>query len=147
MKIKFSKKQISDFKELGIQTIYLFGSYAQGKYIHPLSDVDIGVVFENLEKYKNDTMKPYSKLYDIFVDVLPKSYLRRRFELKAHEFDIVFLQFAPISLQFEAIKDSKVLYEKDREKRLDYEEYVVKRYCDLEYFYNMRRKAILERIS
>lgn len=146
MTIKFSQKHINEFKKIGVQTIYLFGSYVKGKYIHPLSDVDIGVVFEKPEKYKNDTMKPYSNLYDIIADVLPKSYLRRRFKLREHEFDIVFLQFVPISLQFEAIKDSKVLYENNREKRLNYEEYVIKRHCDLQYFYNLFDKCLLERI-
>jgi len=145
MRIKFSKKQTSQLKEMDILAVYLFGSYAQGKYVYSLSDVDIGVVLENPEKHKKDTLDLYSKLYDIFVEVLPKEYLRRRFELKEHEFDIVFLQFAPISLQFEAIKNGKVLYEENKEKRLDYEEYIMKRRCDLEYFYNLFDKSLLER--
>ena len=145
MKIKFSQKHKNQFKKLGILCIYLFGSQAQEK-THPLSDIDIGVVFEEPQKYKGKTLDIYSKLYDIITDVLPKSYLRRRFKLREHEFDLVFLQFAPLSFQFSAIKDGKVLYEKDRKKRLDYEEYVMKRNCDLEYFFNLHYKAILERI-
>lgn len=145
MKIKFSKKQINVFKKMSILAIYLFGSQAQGK-THKLSDVDIGIVFERPERYKDKTLDVYLKLYDIFTEVLPKDYLKRRFQLKEHEFDIVFLQFSPISLQFYAIKESKVLYEKDKEKRLNYEEYVMKRYCDLKYFYDIHYQAILERI-
>lgn len=128
-----------------ISIIYLFGSRAQGK-VHPLSDVDIGVVFENPKKYKDNTMKPYLKLYDIFTDVLPKKYLRQRFKMREHEFDIVFLQFVPIRLQFKAIKNSKVLYEKNKEKRLNYEEHIMERYCDLKYFYDLSHKHLLERI-
>lgn len=130
---------------MGIQTIYLFGSQAQGK-THPLSDFDFGIVFEKPEKYKDNTMDVYLKLYDIFTDVLPKKYLSHRFKMRAHEFDIVFLQFAPISLQFKATKDNQILYEKDEEKRLNYEEYILKRYCDLRYLYDLSYKHLLERI-
>lgn len=144
-KIKFSQRQINIFKKMGIQTIYLFGSYAQG-FSHALSDIDIGVVFKKPEKYRDKTMEAYLELYKIFTEVLPRDYLRRRFKLKEHEFDLVFLQFTPISLQFEAIKGGKVLYESNEEKRLSYEEYVVKKYCDLKYFHDLRYKAILERI-
>lgn len=144
-KIKFTKKQINTFKKLGIETIYLFGSHAHGK-THPMSDVDIGVIFSRPEKYKDNTMDAYLKLYHIFTDVLPRSYLRKRFKMRAHEFDLVFLQFAPISLQFDAIKNAKILYEKDQEKRFNYQEYVIKRNADFEYYYNLRQQAILQRI-
>jgi len=144
-RIHFSKKQIRQFEKMGIEIIYLFGSRVQG-FVSLLSDFDFGIVFEKPEKYKKETMDVYLKLYDIFTDVLPKNYLRKRFEMRAHEFDIVFLQFTPISLQFEAIKNSKVLYEKNKKRRLNYEEYVTKKQCDLKYFHDLRYKAILERI-
>lgn len=146
MKIKLSKKQIARLKKMDVLAVYLFGSYAQERYIHSLSDVDIGIVLEKPEKHKDNTLDIYSRLYDIFEEALPKDYLRHRSKLKKHEFDIVFLQLSPISLQFEAIKEGKVLYEKNKEKRLDYEEYVMKRHCDLEYIYNLFDKALLERI-
>lgn len=130
---------------MGIETIYLFGSRAQGR-THPLSDVDIGVIFSEPEKYRDKTLYVYLKLYDIFTDVLPKKYLRQRFKMKEHEFDLVFLQFAPIRLQFKAIKNGKVLYEKSEKARFAYQERVMKRQADLQYFYDLRYKAILERI-
>lgn len=144
-KIKFSSEHINIFKKIGIETIYLFGSRAQGK-IHPLSDVDIGIVFVKPEKYKDKTMEPYLELYDIFTDVLPKSYLRQRFEMREHEFDLVFLQFAPISLQMKAIQTGKVLYEKSEKARFSYQEDVMRRHADLQYVYDLQHKAILERI-
>jgi len=66
--------------------------------------------------------------------------------MKGHEFDLVFLQFAPIYVQFNATRDARILYESNREKRLDYEEYILKRYCDLKYFYDLHYKSVLERI-
>lgn len=144
-KIRFSQKQINQFEKMGIEIIYLFGSRAKGK-VSPLSDFDIGIVFEKPEKYKDKTMNVYLKLYNIFTEVLPKDYLSQRFKMKEHEFDIVFLQFSPISLQFEAIKNGKVLYEKDEEKRFQYEEYVLKRHADLKFFYDLSFKTLLERL-
>ncbi|MDP2364094.1 MAG: nucleotidyltransferase domain-containing protein [Ignavibacteria bacterium] len=143
--IKFSQKQLIQLKKMDILVVYLFGSRAQG-FVNPLSDFDIGIIFENPENYKDKTLEVYSILYNVFGDVLPKAYLKQRFKMRVHEFDIVFLQFAPISFQFEAISQGKVLYEKDREKRLDYEEYVMKSSCDLKYFHDIREQAILERI-
>ena len=145
IKIKFLPKHIDQFQKMGVETIYLFGSRVQGN-ISPLSDFDIGVVFEKPEQYKDKTMEPYLKLYDIFTEVLPKSYLKSRFEMREHEFDLVFLQFAPIKFQFNAIYNGIALYDKDKETRLSYKEYILKRQCDLKYFHDLRYQAILERI-
>jgi len=144
-KIKFSKKHISQFKKIGVETIYLFGSRSHSN-AGSLSDFDFGVVLNNPKKYETDPLNIYSQLYSIFVDILPKAYLRKRFQMRAHEFDLVFLQYAPISLQFVAIKANEVLYQKDQEKRLSYEECVIKEHADLQYFYDLHSKAILERI-
>lgn len=146
MEIRFTKKQINGFKEIGVQTVYLFGSYAKRKYIHDLSDIDIGIVLEKPEVLENDSLDLYSKVYDIIVDSLPKTYLKKRFAQKKHEVDIVFLQQGPIKFQFEAIKDAKILYEGNKELRLQYEENIMKMRCDLDYFYKLSYKHLLERI-
>lgn len=143
--IKFSKEHIEQLKKFDILAVYLFGSQVRQE-IHPMSDVDFGVIFENPGKYKGRTLDIYLELYDIFTDVLPKDYLRKRFEKREHEFDLVFLQFVPISLQFNAVKEAKILYESDETKRLDYEEYVMKRHSDLKYLYDIHMNAFLERI-
>lgn len=130
---------------MGIEIIYLFGSQAQG-FSHSLSDFDFGIVFSKPEKYRGKILDIYSKLYDIFTDILPKKYLRQRFKLKEHEFDIVFLQFVPINLQFSAIRNGKVLYEREKEKRLRYEEDIIKKNADLKHFYDLSFQALLERI-
>ena len=144
--VRFSKENIKQFRKMDILAIYLFGSMATGKYIHDRSDFDFGIVLKNSEKLKGNTLEIYNELYDIIIEKLPKGYLKKRFELKAHEFDIVFLQDAPIRLQFEVMSSGKVIYENDAEKRLNYEEYVMKKQCDLAYFRTIREKSILERI-
>ena len=147
--LKFSKKHIAEFKKMGILAVYLYGSRAVGRNIHPLSDFDFAVIFENPQEFEDATKRneTYLKLYEIFSGVLPKDYLRKRFELREHEFDLVFPQFASVNIRFETARRGKVLYEKNRRKRLDYEEDIIKRYCDLKYYHDIRYKAILERIK
>lgn len=101
----------------GVYIVYLFGSRAIG-IASPLSDIDIGVVFKEPPSSR-DHRALYQSLYDIFSEVYP------RFKL-----DIVFLQTASLSLQYHAIKEGKVFYEKDRNFTVDYEESTVKQYLD-----------------
>ncbi len=144
--IRFLKKDIQKFKEMEILAIYLFGSMATGKNVHGHSDFDVGVVFENIQQLKDDELEVYGKLYDIIIEKLPKKYLKKRFEMRAHEVDIVFLQNAPISLQAQVVQEGKVLYESDKSKLASYKEYVLARYCDLQYVYAVAHNHLLERI-
>ena len=132
--IKFNQKQIDTFKELGVVAIYIFGSQAQG-LAHKMSDVDIGIIFDNPEKYKNKTMDAYSEFYSIFTDVFP-----------GKDVDIVFLQLVSPALQFRAVRDGQIIYEADQERQLNYRENVFKKYLDLRHLYTMRYQAILDAI-
>lgn len=146
MNISFLQKHKLVFKALGVEAIILFGSQTTGK-INNLSDVDIGVIFAKPEKYKNNTNDVYLKLYDVLTDVLPRAYLQRRFKLREHEVDIVFLQFAPIYLQHKALQDGKIIYQSQvgKDKILTYKENVSRSFLDLRHFFNLRFQAILER--
>lgn len=134
-KIIFTKQHRNLFKKLGIHTLYLFGSRAQG-YSHKFSDVDIGVIFDTPKKYHNNTLNTYIKLYKIFSDLFANT----------PQIDIIFLQLTSPKLQFNAIRDGKVLYEADTVKRFHYEENVMKKNADLQYLYTMHHRAIRERI-
>lgn len=70
----------------------------------------------------------YHRIYEIILDALPKNFER--------ELDLVFLQRASYSLQFEAINYGKVLYEVSPIFRADYEEEVLKNYLDLKPLYH-----------
>lgn len=82
------KKKIKDrLIQLGISIVYLFGSEVIGK-THRLSDKDIGVVLKNILEIR-DTRGLYTTLFQLFSELYPES-----------KIDIVFLQKAPLSLQF-----------------------------------------------
>ncbi|NWF53796.1 MAG: nucleotidyltransferase domain-containing protein [Syntrophaceae bacterium] len=112
-------------KSLGVVVVYLFGSRATRR-ASPISDTDIGVVLRPFSP-EQDTRNQYKTLFKIFSGLYPHSRV-----------DIVFLQRAPLALQFSAIRDGKVIFEQDPIFRADYENRVVKQYLDfrpvLEYF-------------
>ncbi|MEW6377583.1 MAG: nucleotidyltransferase domain-containing protein [Thermodesulfobacteriota bacterium] len=105
------------FKRLGISIVYLFGSKATGRG-NKLSDIDIGVLIKDLP-LSGDTRVLYNALYKLFSELYPKSKL-----------DIVFLQKSPLSLQYSALKDGKVLFEEDPILTVDYEQRVINQYLD-----------------
>ena len=113
MKKEFREK----FKKLGVYIVYLFGSRSIGRG-SPLSDIYIGVVLKNPSLGK-DTRQLYHALYQLFSDLYPAS-----------ELDIVFLQVAPLSLQYSAIGEGKVLFEEDPTFTADYENFVINQYLD-----------------
>ena len=116
------------FKRFGISIVYLFGSRITGGS-NKLSDIDIGVVLKDLPS-SGDTRVIYNALYKIFSELYSDS-----------KTDIVLLQKAPLSLQYSAIKDGKVLFEEDSIFTADYEYKVVNQYLDfrpvLDFFDNV----------
>lgn len=124
-------------KELGIIAVYLFGSEAEGATTIR-SDIDIGVV---LKKPKNleDTQPLYSAIYSEFSKTFKPTFLR--------ELDIVFLQKASITLQYNAITYGKVIYEEDSIKRAEYEERVANQYLDFKPFFEYFDKIASKRYT
>ena len=113
------------FKELGVSIVYLFGSKALGTSTS-MSDTDLGVVLKERTALDN-TRVLYNDLYNLLAEQYPTKRL-----------DIVFLQAAPLPLQYHAVKEGKVLFEEDPRITSDYEAYVINMYLDfkpvLEYF-------------
>jgi predicted nucleotidyltransferase len=107
----------SKFEDLGIIIVYLFGSKATGRE-SPLSDVDIGVVLKAVPA-ENTTRHLYHNLYELLSEIYQDPGL-----------DIVFLQTASLSLQYSAVKEGKILFERDRQSTVEYENHVINQYLD-----------------
>jgi predicted nucleotidyltransferase len=122
------KLEYYEMKKLGILAVYLFGSAVEG-ITTVRSDIDIGIVFESPKNLK-DTRSLYNTLYSKISKVFKPTFQRK--------LDIVFLQNASVTLQYNAITSGRLIYEKDPVKRANYEEKVVNQYMDfkpiLEYF-------------
>ena len=108
---------------------YIFGSYAKDNP-QPLSDFDIAVLIEEIkqEKLGSKRLELLSQIMDI---------------LHTDEVDLVMLNYAPLTLQFEIIKNGKLLYRTGEAKRIEYEIEVVNKFLDTttirkEYFRYLR---------
>jgi len=131
--MKLNHTQINRIRKAGVSLVYLFGSQAEDRQI-ALSDVDIGVVFEDNRIFKKSLNSNYNELYDIFTDVFPGKTI-----------DIVFLQKAPLELRFDAVKHGKTLYADTDDKRLNFEEKTMLDYADFKPILNEFNTAVLNR--
>lgn len=125
-------------RDPNVAVAYLLGSHARGAP-HPFSDVDIGIVFKDPSVLKK-SLKTHVRYYDLLADYTES--------IKDHrELDLVFLQRVPLSLQFEAVSEGKIIYEADPKYEVEYKENVTNRYLDYEPFareaYADLREAIL----
>ena len=129
----FKKDTRKILKKLNISLVYLFGSSIVGTQ-RAESDIDIGVVFEKPERIKN-TMIIFEELYlslsQVFTD---------------RDLDIVFLDFAPLTLQFEVVTTGKVIYRVSREFEYDYKGKIIKEYIDFKPLLDIQDQILLERI-
>ncbi|MEK7557934.1 MAG: nucleotidyltransferase domain-containing protein [Patescibacteria group bacterium] len=118
------------FEKNNVVFTYLFGSQVKGKTDFE-SDVDLAV-------YLNESCKDFFKtrlvLIEIIQDVLKK------------KVDIVILnEIKSIFLKFVIIKEGKVIFEKNHEKRVDFELKIMREYYDFLPFIKEYNKAYLER--
>jgi len=129
------KRELKDkLRKLGVAVVYLFGSKAIGRGTR-LSDIDIGVILKN-PAFEKDTRAVYQVLYEIFTEIYPNSKL-----------DIVFLQTAPLALQYSAIKDGKILFEEDPKFTADYVNLLINQYLDFKPVLDFFDQVSMERYA
>jgi predicted nucleotidyltransferase len=128
------KELKNKLRRLQVSVVYLFGSGAIGKRSRS-SDIDIGIVFKEFQPLGNSRVL-YNILYGIFAEMygVPK-------------IDIVFLQAAPLSLQYSAIKEGKILFEEDPLLTADYEHGVINQYLDFKPVLDFFDKSMAERYA
>ena len=108
-------------KQEHVKLAYLFGSVAEGKE-GKLSDVDLAFFLdESLSKKErfNLQLKLISELTRI---------------LKTDRIDLVIMNDAPISLNYEIIKANHPLLVRDEGNRIDFEHRILSRYLDRRYY-------------
>ncbi len=132
--------------DYGILALYIFGSMAEkvavmfkdkkpGGITDPLADIDVGVVFLKSPSSPEERIKLYGRLYSELSEVfLP------------YKLDLIHLQEVGVILQFEAI-NGILVYSFDDDKRLEYEEKVIKFYQDWKPDYDEYTKELLEAIT
>jgi len=117
------EKKVKEFlqKQGQVELAYLFGSVALQK-AGKLSDVDMAIFLdESLDK--KDRFKIKLRLISDLEDIL-----------KTGRLDLVIMNDAPVSLNFEIIKANYPLFIRDKDLKVDLEQYIMSRYLDRQYY-------------
>jgi predicted nucleotidyltransferase len=117
------EKEVKEFlqKQDYVKLAYLFGSIALQK-AGKLSDVDLAVFLdESLDKKEKFRIK--LRLIADLEDIL-----------KIDRLDLVIMNDAPLSLNFEIIKANYPLFIRNKDLKVDLEQYIISRYLDRQYY-------------
>ncbi|MFZ1720416.1 MAG: nucleotidyltransferase domain-containing protein [Candidatus Moraniibacteriota bacterium] len=142
---ELNENQMEKLRDIGVDVVYLFGSQIDGT-AGELSDVDFAVVLRNSDILKQDFLSVYGSIFTILSELLPKEYLKRRMDLGAHEFDLVFLQQANPRMKFRVVENGRVLYQSSPRVVADFREQALVRYFDFQYFEKISNDAFLMRV-
>ena len=120
--MQIEQKRVAYFnKKKGIVAVYLFGSLVGASYgAKSRPDIDIGVVLDEDSPY-HDNLEAKFRVSEELERVLSK---------KSEDIDVVILNDVSPVIAHEVIKTGNILWEKDREKRADFEVKAELKYYD-----------------
>ncbi len=118
---------ISRFNEVDIA--YIFGSFLKSDRFN---DIDVALVLSK-------ELNPYNRFK--FAMKVAKELER---EIKPRfEFDVKILNYSPIEFQHEVLKEGKIVFLRDENKRIEYESRLISTYLDLREMYDFLDKKFL----
>lgn len=142
MGITLTPQQEKELTVLGVATLYLFGSHAQG-VAGPLSDYDFAVLLHDPALLRVPAKKEalYDALYTLLSPLCPR-------DLTNDVIDIVFLdeRRTSLELQMNVIRNGTVLFDGDPRRRADFTEVVMERYCDFRPILDLFDRTILQSV-
>ena len=131
--IKFDFKKIKEVaKKYNLADIYLFGSRVSS-FAREDSDLDVGVRFEKGLPKEEERGKLYG---DIFSD------LSLCFDKM--KVDLVFIDEVMLHFQFKIINNGELIYSKNMENSMNFQEKIANYYRDYKYFIDEYFKGVLE---
>lgn len=117
-------------KKPEIVAAYIFGSFATGKTTD-LSDIDIAVLLQDKGSLELQL--------ELIGDILEA--------LRTEDFDLVILNNCPPYMQYEVVSSGKIIYEKDREARCEFQVRALQRYFDVKHIYDEYNYYLKKRIK
>lgn len=138
MNLSFSTQH--QLKDLGVASVYLFGSRAQGTS-NPLSDYDFAILMNKPgDEPSASLLSPlYHALYRLFSPLCPRQYPN-------DIIDIVFLRRLPLELQMHIMKNGKIIFDDNPSLRANEEARIMLKRADFEPLRQMMREALLARL-
>ena len=134
---QISKNQIDVLEKLNVLAVYLIGSRATGVF-RKNSDYDFAVLIDPVKWGSFDEKEVYDQIYDILDSLIPDQKVSNPLGM-----DIIFLHKSPSYYTIHSIKEGIVIYDKDIDKRKEFEELSVLKYADFEPFRKEQEEAIL----
>ena len=125
--LKIRENLTDYFKSLGdIEAVYLFGSYAEGTF-NKLSDIDVGIIPK-----KNHSLE--------LLEVVTK-FIKAGYE----NVDVVIMDVENYLLNYEIVRNNKIIYKTDEFDEISYLVKVSKQYFDFKPYIDMQIEALKER--
>ncbi|WP_048175275.1 nucleotidyltransferase domain-containing protein [Methanothermobacter sp. CaT2] len=134
MEIKVFEKLVEFFVEKEeVDLAYLFGSTSRGDK-GKLGDFDIGVLLQEPPQ-EHGRLQFHLKLLDDLVSLL-----------KADKVDLIIMNDAPLSLNYNIIKEG-ILLKDDEEKRIRFEKNIMSEYLDRKYYMDRHARIAINGIA
>ncbi len=116
-----------------IELAYLFGSAARGKE-GKLSDIDLGVYLTEILSKK----ERFEKRLELISDITSV--------LKTNKLDLIIMNDASISLNFEIIKANNPIFVRNETKKIDVEVLIMAKYLDRRYYEKRASDIFLSKV-
>jgi len=117
-----------------INALFFFGSFVR-QDLKPLSDIDIAVLFT--DDVKN---KLYPDLQLELAGIIEDT-------IKTEEFDLIVLNYAPLSFAYNILKDGKLIFVKNRAQLIDFRERIIKYHLDFQFYRKEFDKVFLDKVG
>ncbi|TET90379.1 MAG: nucleotidyltransferase domain-containing protein [Methanomassiliicoccales archaeon] len=121
-------------KDDSVQTAYLFGSVAKGRS-GPLSDIDIAVLL----KESLTPRERYEKRILLINEISSA--------LRTDDVNLVIMNGSPLLLNYNIIRDGKLLESKNESRRVLFETSIMSRYLDRKFYEDMHVREGMKRIA
>jgi len=124
-----SEKVSAIAEKYGIVYAILFGSIVEGRFIKGESDIDLAVKVDKLDK---------SELFNFL-----KNFIR---DMEMDNLDVVVINFAPFSLNYEILIRGKVVFCKDEDELFEDKLKIIKLYDDWLHFSKVFEERELRKV-
>jgi predicted nucleotidyltransferase len=124
-----SEKVSAIAEKYGIVYAILFGSIVEGRFIKGESDIDLAVKVDKLDK---------SELFNFL-----KNFIR---DMEMDNLDVVVINFAPFSLNYEILIRGKVVFCKDEDELFEDRLRIIKLYDDWLHFSKVFEERELRKV-
>jgi predicted nucleotidyltransferase len=124
-----SEKVSAIAEKYGIAYAILFGSIVEGRFIKGESDIDLAVKVDKLDK---------SELFNFL-----KNFIR---DMEMDNLDVVVINFAPFSLNYEILIRGKVVFCRDEEELFEDRLRIIKLYDDWLHFSKVFEERELRKV-